>query len=83
VFVMIGESYLAFGYLSFIKTKSSSYSITLPSLLTSGDSTYIPSPLRGSQPFITFLTFFRGPDGDIFSAVGLGFLDDMSSVTIV
>jgi hypothetical protein len=77
-----GGPYLAFGNLSLITTKSSSYSTISPSGFVSGFSMYTPSPLRGSQPFTTFLAFSSVLDGCTSSAVGLGFLvEDMSSVT--
>lgn len=44
-------TYLAFGYLSCITTKSSSYSMTLPSGFFSGCSIYTPRPSRRSKCF--------------------------------
>lgn len=78
-------THLAFGYLSVIVTKSSSYSNTRPSGFVSGVSIYTPSPSRGSHPFEGLLTLFDN-FGESAAGTGgaFGLLDcDMSSVTVL
>lgn len=78
---------LAFGYLSVITTKSSSYSRTLPSGFVSGVSMYTPSPSRGSQRFEVLescLVVFGESAAGMPAGGGFGRLDcDMSSVTVL
>jgi hypothetical protein len=75
LFLGNGCSYLAFGNLSRITTKSSSYSTILPSGFRSGCSMYKISSSRGPK------TPFGGGGGGGDSARGFFVRADMSSVT--
>jgi hypothetical protein len=86
LFLQFQMAYLAFGNLSRMTTKSSSYSTMRPSGLVSGFSMYTPKPLRRSQPLIAFFAFLSVLEGATSSAVGLGlgfFAVDISSATVV